>query len=101
MALNHDKIAFKLMHGARGDVHLVQIGDTPFQQREYGNLADANNVVLARIHGEGWEITCAGANWFLENLSGGVASPREEAALQRLADPRCMFPNNFRNKSQR
>jgi hypothetical protein len=88
MALNHDKIVFKLMHGARGDVSLVQIGDTPFQQREYGNLVDANKTVLARIHAEGWELTCAGAQWFLENLSGGVASPREEAALQRIADPR-------------
>lgn len=96
MALNHDKIVFKLMHGAKGDLAIVQIGDTPFQRREYGNLVDTNNVVLARIHAEGWELTCAGANWFLENLSGGVASTREEAALQRLADPRCIFPNNFK-----
>jgi hypothetical protein len=83
MIKGHNAIVLKLLWGAHGDLRLVPIGDAPFQRREYGNLADANDVVLARITQTGWAITGAGANWILENLQDSFTS-HERTLLAKM-----------------
>lgn len=88
------QIAMKLLQGARGDLALDVDGDVRYGWEHNPNIHEENfrrpvgpKLLLIKWDAENgahWVVTRAGAEWALENLSGGYWNVRQEKCLEAI-----------------